>query len=161
MSFIRYRSHFHSYLWLSNNNAHFKVSPKSEISHSTVNQLNMFSFMLKHLFNRMFAPTALIFKELKNTDIRCFWQRAVLEVCQSRFSVAGGRRGIWFDQGKPKTPVRTAVMVVKMKKSCSDIACNSVQAQHLLGYIEPSGYRDSTGWRGQKIPCSSSQRIVH
>lgn len=78
------------------------------------------------------------------------------KVCQSLFSVAGSRRGIWFDQGKPKTPVRTAVMVVKMKKSCSDIASNSVQAQHLLGYIEPSGYRDSREWRGQKVPCSPS-----
>jgi len=81
------------------------------------------------------------------------------KVCQSLFIVAWSRRGIWFDQGKPKTPVRTAVMVVKMKKSCSDIACNSVQAQHLLGYIEPSGYRDSRGWSGQKVPCSPSRGL--
>lgn len=46
-----------------------------------------------------------------------------------------------------------------MKKSCSDIACNSVQAQHLLGYIEPSGYRDSREWRGQKVPCSPSRGL--
>ncbi|KAL7889350.1 hypothetical protein AOLI_G00016080 [Acnodon oligacanthus] len=46
--------------------------------------------------------------------------------------------------------IRTRTMVLGKKKTHADIVCNSVQAPHLLGCIEPSGAGESEGQgRGQ------------